>query len=154
AYNALDEYENVMRARPTPIPPFTPRTEDPDFQRYFGAAWAKTATAEAALHDCAEQHMELCRRQAEEGVPYSYQEDMLLGCVAREVMVQTWETVQSDLVRTVGASLLKRGERLERIYRDMSVGNAHRNTSLRDWAFRELALAHFGMPGQLQTLRR
>jgi 3-hydroxy-9,10-secoandrosta-1,3,5(10)-triene-9,17-dione monooxygenase len=154
AYNALDEYENVMRSRPTPIPPFTPRTGDPDFQRYFGAAWAKIATAEAAMHDCAEQHMELCRRQAEEGVPYSYREDMLLGCIAREVMVQTWETVQSDLIRTVGASLLKRGERLERIYRDMSVGNAHRNTSVRDWAFRELALANFGMPGQLQTLRR
>jgi 3-hydroxy-9,10-secoandrosta-1,3,5(10)-triene-9,17-dione monooxygenase len=154
AYNALDEYENVMRSRPTPIPPFSPRTEDPDFQRYFGAAWAKIATAEAAMHDCAEQHMELCRRQAEEGVPYSYREDMLLGCIAREVMVQTWETVQSDLIRTVGASLLKRGERLERIYRDMSVGNAHRNTSVRDWAFRELALANFGMPGQLQTLRR
>jgi 3-hydroxy-9,10-secoandrosta-1,3,5(10)-triene-9,17-dione monooxygenase len=154
AYNALDEYENVMRTRPTPIPPFVPRTEDPDFQRYFGACRAKTATAEAALHDCAEQHMELCRRQAEEGVPYSYEDDMVLGCIAREVMVQTWETVQSDLIRTAGASLLKQGERLERIYRDMTVGNAHRNTSLRDWAYREIALAHFGLPGQISTLRR
>jgi 3-hydroxy-9,10-secoandrosta-1,3,5(10)-triene-9,17-dione monooxygenase len=154
AYNALDAYEQVMQTRPTPVPPFRPRTEDADFQRYFGAAWAKTATAEAALHDCAQQHMELCRRQAEEGVPYSYREDMLLGCIAREIMVQTWETVQSDLIRTVGASLLKQGERLERIYRDMSVGNAHRNTSLRDWVYREIALAHFGLPGQLDTLRR
>ena len=154
AYNALDEYEAQMETRATPIPPFVPRTQDADFQRYFGAAWAKTATAEAALHDCAEQHMELCRRQAEEGIPYTYRDDMLLGCIAREVMIQTWETVQSDLVRTIGASLIKTGERIERIFRDMAIGNAHRNTSLRDWAFRELTLAHLGMPGQLASLFR
>jgi 3-hydroxy-9,10-secoandrosta-1,3,5(10)-triene-9,17-dione monooxygenase len=154
AYNALDEYEAQMEARRTTMPPIVPRKLDPDFQRYFGAGWAKTATAEAALRDCAEQHMELCRRQAEEGTPYTYEDDMLLGCIGREVMVQTWETVQSDLVRTIGASLMKEGERIERIYRDLSIGNAHRNTSLRDWAYRELALAHFGLPGQLDTLRR
>ncbi len=154
AYNALDEYENQMRSRLTPIPPFVERRLDPDFQRYFGGAWAKIATAEAALHDCAEQHMELCRRQADEGVPYTYKDDMLLGCIAREVMVQTWETVQSELIRTIGASVIKAGERIERIYRDMSIGNAHRNTSFRDWAYRELALAHFGLPGQMATLQR
>ena len=36
----------------------------------------------------------------------------------------------------------------------MSIGNAHRNTSLRDWAYRELVLAHFALPGQLETLQR
>ncbi len=154
AYNALDEYERQMDERMTPVPPFVPRRLDPDFQRWFGGAWAKTATAEAALHDCAEQHMELCRRQAEEGVPYTYKDDMLLGCIGREVMVQTWETVQSDLVRTVGASLMKTGERIERIFRDMAIGNAHRNTSLRDWAYRELTLAHLGLPSQADPLRR
>jgi 3-hydroxy-9,10-secoandrosta-1,3,5(10)-triene-9,17-dione monooxygenase len=154
AYNALDEYERQMDARTIPTPPFTPRKLDADFQRYFGGAWAKTATAEAALYQAAEQHMELCRRQAEEGVPFSYLEDMRIGCIGREVMVQAWETVQSDLVRTCGASLLKTGERMERIFRDLAVGNAHRNTSLRDWAYRELALAHFGMPSQADMLQR
>jgi 3-hydroxy-9,10-secoandrosta-1,3,5(10)-triene-9,17-dione monooxygenase len=154
AYNALDEYENQMQKRTQMMPPFAPRTEDADFQRYFGAAWAKTATAEAALHDCSEQHMELCRRQAEDGIPYSYESDMLLGCIAREIMIQTWETVQSDLIRTIGASLLKQGERIERIFRDMTIGNAHRNTSARDFMFRELARAHFGLPGQFASLLR
>ena len=79
AYNALDEYEAQMEARSTTMPPIVPRKLDPDFQRYFGAAWAKTATAEAALRDCAEQHMALCRRQAEEGVPFTYRDDVLLG---------------------------------------------------------------------------
>lgn len=53
-----------------------------------------------------------------------------------------------------GASLLRTGERLERIFRDLAVGNAHRNTSLRDWAYRELALAHFGLPSQSDMLQR
>jgi 3-hydroxy-9,10-secoandrosta-1,3,5(10)-triene-9,17-dione monooxygenase len=154
AYNALDEYEAQMEARITPTAPFVKRRLDPDFQRYFGGAWAKTATAEAALLSCADQHMELCRRQAEEGVPYTYKDDMLLGCIGREVMVQTWEAVQADLIRTVGASAMKTGERMERIYRDMSIGNAHRNTSFRDWAYRELALTHLGLPGQMATLQR
>jgi 3-hydroxy-9,10-secoandrosta-1,3,5(10)-triene-9,17-dione monooxygenase len=154
AYNALDEFENQLNARMTPIPPFVPRREDRDFQRYFGAAWAKTATAEAALRSCAEQHMEHCRRQAEEGIPFSYLDDMLLGCIAREVMVQTWETVQGDLARTIGASVMKAGERMERIYRDMSIGNAHRNTALRDWAYREITCVHLGLPGQMGTLIR
>jgi 3-hydroxy-9,10-secoandrosta-1,3,5(10)-triene-9,17-dione monooxygenase len=154
AYNALDEYEAQTVSRMTPIPPIVPRTEDADFQRYFGAAWAKIATAEAALRDCAEQFMELCRRQAEEGIPFSYKDDMLLGCIGREVMIQTWETVQSDLVRTIGASLIRAGQRMERIYRDMSIGNAHRNTSLRDWAYRELACAHFDVPSPTMLLFR
>jgi 3-hydroxy-9,10-secoandrosta-1,3,5(10)-triene-9,17-dione monooxygenase len=154
AYNALDEYEEKLESRTAPMPPFPPRRLDADFQRYFGEAWAKTATAEAALHDCAEQHMELCRRQCEEGIPYSYKDDMLLGCIAREVMVQSWEIVSNVLTRTIGASLLKEGERIERIFRDLAVGNAHRNTALRDWAYRELALAHLGLPSQSDLLQR
>ena len=97
-----------------------------------------------------EAHMELCRRQAEEGTPFSYQDDMLLGCVGREIMIQCWETVQGDLVRTVGASAIRAGQRMERIYRDLSIGNAHRNTSLRDWAFRELACAHLGIETEMR----
>lgn len=150
AYNALDEYELQLSTRTTPTPPIVPRRLDPDFQRYFGASLAKIATAEAALANCADQFMELCRRNVEEGIPFSYEDDMRLGCIGREVMIQSWETVQSDLVRTIGASVIGAGERMERIFRDMAIGNAHRNTSLRDWAFRELACAHLGIPTEMQ----
>ena len=60
----------------------------------------------------------------------------------------TGEDVQSEIVRTVGASYLRAGQRLERIFRDLSVANAHRNTQLRDFFYRELALAHLGLPSQ------
>jgi len=146
AYNALDEYQLLLE-KPTPIPPLVPRKLDLDYQRYFGRALAKISTAEAALMNCAEQHMELCRRFVDEGIPYTYGEDHRLGCIAREVMIQAWETVQSDLFRTAGSSAGAKGQRLERLYRDMSIGgNSHRNTLLRDWAFRESARAYLGLP--------
>ena len=65
AYNALDEYENWMRNKLTPLPPMIKRTEDPDFQRWYGArSRRKIGMAEAALMNCADRHMEYCRLQA------------------------------------------------------------------------------------------
>jgi 3-hydroxy-9,10-secoandrosta-1,3,5(10)-triene-9,17-dione monooxygenase len=146
AYNALDEYETMMTTKSAPLPPFIPRKLDLDYQRYFGRALAKIATAEAALMNAADQHMELCRRFVDKGIPYSWGDDQRIGCIAREVMIQAWETMQSDIFRTAGSSAANRGERIERIYRDMSIGNSHRNTVLRDWAFRELGRATLGVP--------
>jgi 3-hydroxy-9,10-secoandrosta-1,3,5(10)-triene-9,17-dione monooxygenase len=157
AYQALDEYELLLDSKLTHLPPMQPRRFDPDFQRWFGSALAKIATAEAALLSCADQHMELCTRAAE-GAPYTYGDDMRLGCIAREVMIQTWEVMQSEIFRTAGSSAGARGQRMERIYRDMSIGNSHRNTMLREWAFGELAREHLGLPrlgpGNVQPIRR
>jgi len=101
-YNALDEYERQLHEKTTPLPPFVPRRLDPDYQRWFGAALAKIGMAEAALLQACEQHMEHCRRSVEEGVEYTFGADMLVGCIAREVMVLAWETMQADVFRTSG----------------------------------------------------
>ena len=147
AYNALDEYESMLETKLTPLPPMIPRKLDPDYQRWYGRALAKISTAEAAVLNAADQHMELCARFVETGEPYTYGDDHRIGCIAREVMLQAWETVQSDLFRTAGSSAGGKGQRLERLYRDMSIGgNSHRNTLLRDWAFRELARERLGLP--------
>lgn len=147
AYSALDEYERLLEERPTPLPPFVPRKLDLDYQRWYGEALARIATAESSLLHCADRHMALCRRAVEEGRPPTYGDDMLVGCVAREVMIQAWEVVQSVLFRTAGSSAGAKGQRLERLYRDMSIGgNSHRNAQLRDWAFRELARERLGLP--------
>ena len=143
---ALDEYEEMMSTRMTPLPPIRPRKDDETFQRWFGSALAKIATAEAALYSAADQHMEACRRAAEDGVPYRYGEDMRIGCIAREVMIQAWEVFQGELFRTAGSSAAADGSRFERIYRDMSMLGSHRNAVLRDWAFGELARETLGLP--------
>jgi 3-hydroxy-9,10-secoandrosta-1,3,5(10)-triene-9,17-dione monooxygenase len=158
AYQALDEYELLLDSKMTPLPPMVPRRGDLTYQRWFGSALAKIATAEAAMINAAQQHMELCRSHCEDGAPYTYGQDMLLGCIAREVLIQTWEIMQGEIFRTAGSSAGNRGERMERIYRDMSIGNSHRNTLLREFAFGELAREHLGLPrlgiGNVQEVRK
>jgi 3-hydroxy-9,10-secoandrosta-1,3,5(10)-triene-9,17-dione monooxygenase len=146
AYAALDEYEEMMHSRLTPLPPMVPRIGDETFQRWFGSALAKISTAEAAMLGAAEQHMEACRRAAEDGIPYTYGEDMRIGCIGREGIIQAWEAFQSEIFRTAGSSAAVDGSRFERIYRDLSMLNSHRNTVLREWAFGEIAREHLGLP--------
>jgi 3-hydroxy-9,10-secoandrosta-1,3,5(10)-triene-9,17-dione monooxygenase len=146
AYNALDEYERLMREKATPLPPFTPRVKDRDFQRWYGRALTHIATAEAALHDVADRHMEACRRNVEDGVPYTFGEDMLLGGIAREVMLMCWRVIDDDLWQTVGASVARDGERTARVFRDMAVAAAHRNLQLRDMFYGDIGRAALGEP--------
>jgi 3-hydroxy-9,10-secoandrosta-1,3,5(10)-triene-9,17-dione monooxygenase len=146
AYNMLDEYERLMRERKTPLPPFIPRVKDPDYQRWFGRALTHIATAEAAVHKAAERHMEICRRNVEDGIPYSFGDDMLLGGIAREAILMCWRVVDDDLWQTVGANVARDGERTARVFRDMAVAAAHRNLQLRDMFYGDIGRAALGEP--------
>lgn len=146
AYQALDEYEEMLHSKLTPLPPMVPRITDGAYQRWYGSALAKIQTAEAALFNAADQHREACRRAAEDGITYTYGEDMRIGCIAREAAIQTWEVMQSEIFRTAGSSAATDGTRFERVFRDMAMLNSHRNTVLREWAFGELARASLGLP--------
>jgi 3-hydroxy-9,10-secoandrosta-1,3,5(10)-triene-9,17-dione monooxygenase len=142
---ALDEYEEITRARKTQRPPIVFRYEDPDYQRWFGLAVGRVATAEAALVQCAEQWLELCHRSVEEGIPFSREDDLRLNIVAREALTLAWETMQGLVFKTAGSSAAKAGQRIERIFRDMSMGWGHFGTIVGDWAARELAREHWGL---------
>ena len=146
AYNALDEFETMMTTKSAPLPPMVARKYDLDYQRYFGRATVKIATAQAALYNAADQHMELCQRFVDTGIPYTYGDDHRVAAIAREVMIQAWETMQSDIFRFAGSSAAAKGQRIERIFRDMSIGSSHRNTVFRDWIFREIARDKLGLP--------
>ena len=146
AYNMLDEYERLMRSKTTGLPPFQPRIENREYQRWYGRALTHIATAEAALHRAADLHMELCRRNVEDGIDYSYGDDMLVAGVAREVMLMCWNVVDDDLFQTVGAGVARDGERTARILRDMAVAVAHRNLQLRDMSYGEVGRAALGEP--------
>jgi 3-hydroxy-9,10-secoandrosta-1,3,5(10)-triene-9,17-dione monooxygenase len=146
AYNMLDEYERLMRERKTPLPPFIPRVKDPDYQRWYGRALTHIATAEAAVHNTAERHMELCRRNVEDGIPYTFGDDMLLAGVAREAMLMCWRVIDDDLWQTVGANVARDGERSARVFRDMAVAAAHRNLQLRDMFYGDIGRAALGEP--------
>ena len=149
AYNMLDEYERLMRERKTPLPPFIPRIKDPDYQRWFGRALTHIATAEAATLHAAQQHMELCRRNVDEGVAYTFGDDMLLAGIAREAMLMCWRVIDDDLWQTVGANVARDGERTTRVFRDMAVAAAHRNLQLRDTFYGDIGRAALGEPQRI-----
>ncbi len=146
AYNALDEYGRWALEKAAPLAPFEPRFQNPDFQRWYGAAFVKTNTAEAAMINCAEQHMEACRMAAAGERPYTWADDIRLAAIAREVMVQCWEAVEQNLLRTIGSSAIRNGQRFERLFRDLATAAAHRNTLMRDDMFRRLGAIELGVP--------
>jgi 3-hydroxy-9,10-secoandrosta-1,3,5(10)-triene-9,17-dione monooxygenase len=148
ALGALDEYEGILRQRKTQRPPIVPRYLDPDYQRWFGLARGRIATAEAALVQCGEQWLELCRRSAEEGVPFSREEDLRLNMVAREALTLAWDAMQGQIFRTAGSSAARAGQRIERVFRDMAMGWGHFGTIVGDWAAREYAREHLGVAAE------
>jgi len=146
AYNALDEYERLLRTKTTPLPPFGPRVKDREHQRWYGRALTHIALAEAALRDTAERHAYFCRRNVEAGVDYSYGDDMLLAGVAREIMLSCWQIINDDLWQTMGASVARDDQRMTRIFRDLAVAAAHRNLQMRDLMYGEIAREALGEP--------
>ncbi|MFC3456339.1 acyl-CoA dehydrogenase family protein [Amycolatopsis speibonae] len=144
-YQALDAYEEQLRTRRTCFPPVGPRLADPDYQRWYGAAFARLATARAALLHCADEHMALCARGAHGGEPYGALDEQRLAAIAREVTVQVWDIVAQELLRTVGATVLAAGTWFERVHRDLSTIISHRNVSFRDPLHRGLAQLHLGI---------
>ena len=145
AYNALDEYEHQMRIRKTALPPMVPRIEDADYQRWYGAAATKILTAEAALLQAAKMHMDYSEANHTGVRPYTFSDDFCVTGVAREAILQAWETVETDLFRTVGSSAAANGERFERVFRDLSQAAGHRNPALRDSGYRAVAQMLLGI---------
>ena len=89
--------------------------------------------------------MELARRSVEEGVPFSRKEDLRLNIIAREALTLAWNVMQGQIFRTAGSGTARNGQRMERIFRDMSMGWGHFGTIVGDWAARELAREHLGL---------
>jgi 3-hydroxy-9,10-secoandrosta-1,3,5(10)-triene-9,17-dione monooxygenase len=145
AKGALEEYETSLRTRKTQRPPIVERYLDPDYQRWFGRAMGLVAAAEAMLTQCAEQYMAICRRAAETGEPFTRAEDLRLNVVAREALRLAWTAMQDEIYKTAGSSLARSGQRMERIFRDMSMAWGHFGTIVGDWAARELAREHLGI---------
>jgi len=145
-FNALDEYERLLRTKTTPLPPFTPRVKDATHQAWFGKAYTRARVAEMILHQAADEHMERCRANVEDGVPFSYGDDMDLAATLREVIMLCWDVVQSDLWQTVGASAARDGERMQRVFRDMAITIAHRNVQQRELFYGEVGRHVLGEP--------
>ncbi|MEU1969597.1 acyl-CoA dehydrogenase family protein [Micromonospora sediminicola] len=152
AQGALDCYEDLMRSRMTTFPPITPRTENPDYQFWYGQAAGLIATAEAAIFSAIQQWM---RTGAGGPSAFTKEFEWRIAGVCREVIGMCWQAVESYLFPTAGSSAIRQGTRLERIWRDMSMMRTHAGIAnlLAATANRELARARFGVEQhELDTL--
>jgi 3-hydroxy-9,10-secoandrosta-1,3,5(10)-triene-9,17-dione monooxygenase len=120
AKGALDAYEELMRTKQTPIPPFAPRTHDQNYQRWHGTALGMVAAAEAAWLSCMQQWMDLAERDA-----FTPENDMRLVTISKEIIRMCWAAVVDNLVRSAGSTSMRAGERIERVHRDLSTIHSH-----------------------------
>ncbi|MBR7834250.1 hypothetical protein KDL01_13325 [Actinospica durhamensis] len=129
-----------MRERTTVYPPTVPRTEDPDYQLYYGEAAGRIAAARAAMSSVLRQWGET----AENG-SVTRDVELRMSIISREVVRLSWSAVSDILIPTAGSSAVRAGERLERIWRDMSTLQTHAGVSiyLATMATRELGQLAF-----------
>ncbi|MEU5861849.1 acyl-CoA dehydrogenase family protein [Nonomuraea sp. NPDC047529] len=144
AQGALDAYEELMRTRTTIFPPFTIRAEDPDYQSWYGEAAGMLAAAEAALTNAVQQWSRTCAAGPE---AFTRERDVRLATISREVARLAWRAVEGCLFPTAGSSAVRDGQRIERIWRDMSTTHSHAGFAiyLGALANRELSRARFGL---------
>jgi 3-hydroxy-9,10-secoandrosta-1,3,5(10)-triene-9,17-dione monooxygenase len=139
---AVDEYETVMRTKQTSSPPIVSRTEDPDYQRWFGYAIAKTDAAEVIVLGAATRFMKLCHR-VEDGGRFTKADDQRLLAISLEAIELSWNVVQNYVYRTAGSSISGRnGTRIQSLFRDMATIWGHAASVRADASARDLATAH------------
>jgi len=144
AKGALDAYGELMRERTTLFPPIVPRSQDPDYQWWYGQAAGMIYAAEAAVLDAIRQWSGLC---ALEPGAFDREQDLRLAMICREALRLAWQAVESHLFPTAGSSAVREGQRIERVWRDMSTMHSHAGIGvlLASVATREFARTRFGI---------
>jgi 3-hydroxy-9,10-secoandrosta-1,3,5(10)-triene-9,17-dione monooxygenase len=144
---ALEEFEQIITTKSTFIPPQVPRYTHQDHQRPYGYALALTDSAEALVMHVGEQYMELSQRWAETGEPFSREADVRLYTIVQQAG-QLAAKAMEVIFAAAGSSAAKRGQRLQRYYRDVSMYHGHIAAQYLNTAG-ELARVHFGLPDSL-----
>lgn len=144
---ALEEYEQIITTRKTVRPPFEPRYTQEDFQQPYGLAIALTDSAEALILRIGERYAEIGQRWLQTGEPFAREEDVRLWTMVQQAGQMAIRAVQV-IFSASGGSATKRGNKLQRYYRDVSVYHGHPAAQYLNTA-RELAKVHFGLPDTL-----
>ncbi|MEU4781514.1 acyl-CoA dehydrogenase family protein [Micromonospora sp. NPDC023633] len=127
AQGALDIYEDLLRSRSTLVPPIVRRHNDPDYQFWYGDAVGIIGTAEAALLNAVKQWHDA---SSSGPAAVTRELDLRISAICRHVIQLCWDAVANYLMPTAGASSIRHGERLERVWRDMSMLRSHGGISI------------------------
>lgn len=120
ARGALDAYTEMMYSRQTMFPPIVDRVDDPDYQLWYGEAVSLIDLGEAALLHAIRRWGELAA-----GDSATSPDDLRVALLCRQAVTACWRAVESYVLPTAGSSAVRSGQRLERVWRDLSTGRSH-----------------------------
>ena len=141
ARGALDIYEETVATRSTTVLPIMPMKDHPDYHRFYGEAVQLIDVAEGAFLAFDRDYMEWSRRDVEEGIPFSFELEHLLGL--RKQLCSKLASDAVDLMTRTGASTnMKAGAIMQRYRRDMTMLMTH-NTVQAELAAGTYGRVHF-----------
>jgi 3-hydroxy-9,10-secoandrosta-1,3,5(10)-triene-9,17-dione monooxygenase len=141
---ALDEVEEIARARTMRFPPGLPWYQHVDVQRPFGQALMMTDTAEAILIKACETYMDYCRRWAAGGYDFPVTDSLRLWGTLINAGGLACDAVDL-LFRAASSAAAKKGQKIERYYRDCAMYRSHISSQFPNFAS-GLGRLHFGLP--------
>lgn len=144
AWAAIDEYEDIIGRFKVLADPSLLRADHHDAQRVMGQALARADAAEAILLRSLDRYMELCERWAADGTPISVEENLRLRATLQQAGALASEVVES-LLRSAGAFTTKKGNRLQRYFRDVTMYRTHSSAQGDEFAT-FVGRAHLGRP--------
>jgi 3-hydroxy-9,10-secoandrosta-1,3,5(10)-triene-9,17-dione monooxygenase len=121
---ALEEYELLLTTKPMLFEPGRKRMHDPELQRLLGEAMCRADAAEALTLQATRQYSEQCAAWMKERRPISAADTMRVWGISREGCRAACEAVEM-LFHSAGASGARRGDRLQRYFRDVQMYRVH-----------------------------
>jgi 3-hydroxy-9,10-secoandrosta-1,3,5(10)-triene-9,17-dione monooxygenase len=121
---ALDEYEHILRTKRMLFDPKTVRMHDANNQITLGEALSRADAAEALTLAATRLYAEQCERWGREGKPVMAADTLRVWSLSREGCRAACDAVEI-LFRAAGASVSKRGQRLQRYFRDVQMYRIH-----------------------------
>jgi 3-hydroxy-9,10-secoandrosta-1,3,5(10)-triene-9,17-dione monooxygenase len=121
---ALEEFELLLRTKPMTFNPQVVRAHDPNNQITLGEALTRTDAAEALTLAATRLQTDLCERWAREGKPITAADTLRVWSISREGCRAACDAVEM-LFKAAGASVSKRGQRLQRYFRDVQMYRIH-----------------------------
>jgi len=143
ARGSLDEYEEIIRTKKTYFAPQVPRYTVEEYQRHYGQARALIDCAEAIILHCGDRYTELARRWHATGEPFTREDDAAMYAMIQKASQLAMEATR-ELFGAASSSAAKRGTRMQRLYRDMSIYPGH-ISARHDIVAAEVAKMHFGI---------
>jgi 3-hydroxy-9,10-secoandrosta-1,3,5(10)-triene-9,17-dione monooxygenase len=121
---ALEEFERLLTTKPMMLDPTRKRRHDPELQRILGEAMCRTDAAEALTLQATRLYSEQCNAWMKERRPIHAADTLRVWGTAREGCRSACEAVEM-LFHNAGASVARRGDRLQRYFRDVQMYRIH-----------------------------